>query len=355
MRCDASGTSEWQSMQAGAMMHLPGKNLPDGWEKVPPHLRYLYTLLLAMDANFKAKLKNHGYKDIELAAGMGYFVPEPLYCKHLNLHKDEAEMKSCDSNFAAVDHANTPAQKQFAINGIGMVFSKKFPARMLKFLPEYRIDLKLTDVKFWVSKFHLPAHGTSFQVPYSFNFTEGVGHTCGEGIEANWSKSNGATLSTREMSHGAWHEALNDVFSTMNWHKTRSMGTQLLRLLKEAVTLLQKQEINFQEHKQTFSAEIIEEWDKMIQEWDADKNKPNPYEEPVVKTSLADVRLQLTQEEAVEASRGVVAPHETMATSFLIAGLEIQEQQCLLQHHKTSEDTDTVKQKTALQEKQNAL
>lgn len=37
----------------------------------------------------------------------------------------------------------------------------------------------------------------------------------------------------------------------------------------------------------------------------------------------------LAEEEAADALRGVFAPHETTASSFLSAGLELQEQQCV--------------------------
>lgn len=44
-------------------------------------------------------------------------------------------------------------------------------------------------------------------------------------------------------------------------------------------------------------------------------------------TTVQDVRLQLTQEDAAEALRGIVSPHKTTLTAFLTIGLELEEQQ----------------------------
>jgi hypothetical protein len=45
--------------------------------------RFLYTLFVAVDANFKLKNKERGIEDIELSAGGGCFVDTEPYEKHL--------------------------------------------------------------------------------------------------------------------------------------------------------------------------------------------------------------------------------------------------------------------------------
>ena len=44
-------------------------------------------------------------------------------------------------------------------------------------------------------------------------------------------------------------------------------------------------------------------------------------------TTVQDVRLQLTQEDAAEAQRGIISPHKITLTAFLTTGLELEEQQ----------------------------
>ena len=44
-------------------------------------------------------------------------------------------------------------------------------------------------------------------------------------------------------------------------------------------------------------------------------------------TTMADVRLELTREEAADANRGDESAHEITASLFLTQGLELEEQQ----------------------------
>ncbi|KAI0055066.1 hypothetical protein BV25DRAFT_1873220 [Artomyces pyxidatus] len=385
----------------------PGRNMPEGWEDAPASEQWKYAIMFAIDANFKLKLKNRGLEDVKLAPGWSYFVNEEPYMAHVETYKDQVEMKHCSSNFAANDLANVPAQKRFAINGVGAVicarhcfylkngigdlqrgerycnmdfvllstiakvaaelktmvlsydiacqFSKNFLRRMEEFPAELRIDVSQTSITFVVPKFHLLAHGTSCQVSYSLNFTEGVGRTCGEGIEAGWSDTNGAALSTREMSAESRHEALDDFFGAINWRKTVSLGDQLKKSLKQAVPALAKTTAAFQEHSSTFPPAVLTRWVDMIKAWDADRKKPNPYREPVIVNTLADVRLELAQQEAEEAARGIVSLHETSASVFLSTGLDLEDQQRALRVKAKGEDSKTPSGRAAIQEKRNAL
>lgn len=80
----------------------PGRNLPPGWEDAPddkkrvyvypslsyPQLmviscRWLYGLFIAMDANFRLKLKARGVADPELGSGLAYFVNAKKLVAHL--------------------------------------------------------------------------------------------------------------------------------------------------------------------------------------------------------------------------------------------------------------------------------
>lgn len=47
----------------------------------------------------------------------------------------------------------------------------------------------------------------------------------------------------------------------------------------------------------------------------------------VVATTEREIRLQLAKEEEADASRGVLPPHKVTASSFLHAGLDIEEHQ----------------------------
>ena len=57
--------------------------------------RWLYTLYLAIDANFRLKLKERGVKqDVDLGAGWAYFVNDRLYREELVKHTDFIEVRT---------------------------------------------------------------------------------------------------------------------------------------------------------------------------------------------------------------------------------------------------------------------
>ena len=85
----------------------PGRNLPRGWENAAEDKayvlllfylctvnpddpsRWLYSLFVAMDANFRLKLKSRGIQDPELGSGSAYFVNNAKFEAHLKNHAGE--------------------------------------------------------------------------------------------------------------------------------------------------------------------------------------------------------------------------------------------------------------------------
>ncbi len=54
--------------------------------------RFLFTLFLAIDANFKLKNKDRGIKDFELDPGYGCYVENSRYKSHLAQYVDQQEV-----------------------------------------------------------------------------------------------------------------------------------------------------------------------------------------------------------------------------------------------------------------------
>ncbi|KAJ7789818.1 hypothetical protein B0H14DRAFT_3502546 [Mycena olivaceomarginata] len=73
-------------------------------------------------------------------------------------------------------------------------------------------------------------------------------------------------------------------------------------------------------------AEQVPAWKQMVQEFEVDDRKKNPYEVKITGLTEAEVRLKFAQEEE-EAKNGISALHEVMPGSFIMAGLELEEQQ----------------------------
>jgi hypothetical protein len=60
--------------------------------------RFLYTLYIAVDGNFKLKGKERHLKDVELMPGWGAYVPEAEYKAHIANYMDEPEVSTQDQN-----------------------------------------------------------------------------------------------------------------------------------------------------------------------------------------------------------------------------------------------------------------
>jgi hypothetical protein len=56
--------------------------------------RFLYTLYIAVDGNFKLKGKQRYLKDVELMPGWGAYVPEPEYKAHIANYVDQPEVSA---------------------------------------------------------------------------------------------------------------------------------------------------------------------------------------------------------------------------------------------------------------------
>lgn len=134
----------------------PGRNLPSEWQNesgdkaytlslvsmlqhsLTVHCRWLYSLFIAIDANFKLKSKTRGIKDPELGSGLAYFVNAVKFEAHLKSQADEEEVsvsysfcrrrkfspqqiETCGTEFHAVNQANSKRSKSFTVSGVGAV------------------------------------------------------------------------------------------------------------------------------------------------------------------------------------------------------------------------------------------
>ena len=57
-------------------------------------IRFLYSLFVAVDGNFKLKGKQRNLTDVELMPGWGAYVPEAEYKAHIANYVDEPEVSA---------------------------------------------------------------------------------------------------------------------------------------------------------------------------------------------------------------------------------------------------------------------
>lgn len=159
---------------------------------------------------------------------------------------------------------------------ISCQWNRNFAKRIKSYPERLRIDLPRYNPIYKIPKFHLPAHGKSCQTQYSFNYTRGVGRTCGEGIEQGWAGQNLVSMSTKEMGPAARGETLDDHWGGWNFRKVTVLGTYaiifaysptdfylgtyLLRLMARAVKYGAKSQRNLEQESAAMPPDLLSEW-----------------------------------------------------------------------------------------------
>ncbi|KAK7022207.1 CxC2 domain-containing protein [Favolaschia claudopus] len=359
-----------------------GMNLPDGWRDVEPQFQFLFMLILAIDANFRMRnrLRANAHDDPPLASGWGYMQEEKGYKAHLRNAVPEKDISTCVA-FAALSQKDTRLTTGLRSSGVGAVvcarhelirpqgmgdlqkgerymnmdyivlaavwgvtllylafcydivcqWKIRFKQRMAAMPAHMQLDLDKTTVVFGLPVWHAMAHERKCQVQNSLTYQEGVGRTDGEGTERVWSDFNELATATKEMNFGAREDAIEDKVDFHNTEKNLKQGSTLPRKLIIAIEERDRQVASFEEVDRTLNPELRQEWQAMIDDWNADRAKPNPYEldegknrKPSLESSI---RLELAKEELDEAANGKATLHGSSLTSFLVMGLQLENSQ----------------------------
>ncbi|KAJ7301216.1 hypothetical protein DFH08DRAFT_978997 [Mycena albidolilacea] len=335
----------------------PGVNLPEGWEKAPPEMQYLYAIFLAIDACFRLKRKkvSSWSADPSIQDGWAYFVRHLEYSEFVKLLGEQKEMSTC-TGLAALDHANTKYSQGYAATGCGMitcgrhetvpkngvadlqagekygnmdyVWVKNLKERLLKMPPALRVRLADYVLKFVIPKLHILGHLKLCQELFSLLYMLGAAQADMEGIERIWSSSGLMGASTREMGPGSRQDTLDDFWHYWNWNKVVGMGLTLRTRFLKATKELARQKAaleEFSEHQQ----EEVPIWRKAVNDFETGASPVNPYQLPPSGPTLREVELELAREEQAKERNSATVPgdvEETM-TQFLMLRLEIEGQQ----------------------------
>ncbi|KAF7345205.1 CxC2 domain-containing protein [Mycena sanguinolenta] len=338
----------------------PRVNLPEGWESAPPEDAFLYVLFLALDACFRLKRRmiSSEIKDPGLGSGWAYVTETTPYRHYLLSVTDQNEMSTC-SGLAALDYANTKFSRGYSTTGVGMgvvandyifgsILRHKDPRlrkiisydivcqwwkllheRLKELPPLVRITIVLELFRFVIPKMHIHAHTLDCQVQFSLNLVPGSGQTDGEGIERPWASIGAIATSTRVSGPGARHDTLDDHWNFWNWMKT--LGLHIVAaILRRRLDAARKEQASQREAFELFTlqqAERVPVWKKMVEDFEAGIEEKNPYHMKITGMTEAEVRLKFATEEEEEAKRGTPPLHEVTPSSFITAGLELEDQQ----------------------------
>ena len=110
---------------------------------------------------------------------------------------------------------------------IACQWSRNLGERVKMFPSDMQASFLAPVVRYFVPKFHLPAHGENCQGRYSLNWRDHVARTDGEGIERGWSLVNLLATMLREMGPGFRHDTFDNHWSALNWKKLTGLGNCL--------------------------------------------------------------------------------------------------------------------------------
>ncbi|KAJ7863700.1 hypothetical protein B0H13DRAFT_2354000 [Mycena leptocephala] len=341
-----------------------GRNIPPDWRDVDPKYRFLYMLILALDANFKLKnrIRAHERYDPSLGPGWGAFVEPAAYKEHLKNYVGENDISTCIA-FAALLQKDTRLTMGLRASGVGgcvcarheyanmdyivMACLAGFALAMLMIsydiacqwkknmrirnekLPEaIRLDVNNVEVQCGLPVWHVSSHETECNNENSLSFLVGVGKSDGEGVERTWADLNPAAFHTKEMGVGNRTDTLEDKIDSHNFLKNLTNGDALRRKLVVAISERTHQVDAFKEVNRTVSKELRATWQGQIDAFVADHSQPNPYVLPRSGAPTeAELRLELKREEEEEVRKGRAPLHSTSATAFLSAGIQLEEAQ----------------------------
>ncbi|KAJ7085995.1 hypothetical protein B0H15DRAFT_923193 [Mycena belliarum] len=357
------------------------------------------------------RLVSSELRDPDLSPGWGHLVATTPYREFLRSVTDQKEMNTC-SGLAALDYANTKFSRGYSTTGVGMgvcarhefvqpngvgdlqkgerlpltpnisfanmdyifasilkhkhaglrklisydivcIWMKHLLERLKKLPANVRIEIVRTMMRFAIPKMHIHGHTLLCQLLFSLNYLIGCAETDGEGIERPWSTLGAVAASTRDMGPGSRHCVLDCQLGYWNWLKLVGIFLTLRRRMDRAKAELEEQTETFEVFSEQ-QRERVPAWKQAVLDYEAayetqpDAELPSPYDFTVKGLTEAQVRLQFAEEEAAEAERGVPSIHDVSPSTFVAAGLDVENEQRRVRVHAELKKAGTIVMQTSM-------
>ncbi|KAK0230564.1 hypothetical protein IW262DRAFT_1478045 [Armillaria fumosa] len=184
---------------------------------------------------------------------------------------------------------------------------------------------KIPEEVYLVPKFHLPGHIKDCQEKYCMSFHRHVSENDREAPERSWAISNGVVASTREMGPGHRH---------FNWQKNVLQGDTLLHKIKDAMPKASEHEDQFECFTASLPQSDVAKWTEMVEAWEVDRNKPNPFARTIASKTEAAMHLQLAREDAQDETAGLNGDvlHTTSPKGMISQGIQLESSQRRISH-----------------------
>ncbi|KAK7026491.1 hypothetical protein VNI00_015571 [Paramarasmius palmivorus] len=251
-----------------------------------------------------------------------------------------------DYAVGASQKLSSPLLKRVLSYDIACQYCKKFFDRMRLLPTEAMMEVDESRWSFVIPKLHIRGHERPCQETFALHLHPGAGQTDGEGIERLWAEVGPVGISTREMGPGHQRDTIDDHQGARNWRKICGLGHLLRRREAEAQRQAVTQTLEYERFCQSQPPSRIEEWKKVVLEWELGTSEVNPYSLSERGETEEDVRLRLAVLEAERSLRGERSLHEVAPSAFMLMGLEIEDQQRRMVIRLGNGDGSTVRQKT---------
>ncbi|KAG1892824.1 hypothetical protein F4604DRAFT_1913518 [Suillus subluteus] len=343
----------------------PGKNLVETLNDVAPGNRWIYSLFLAIDANFHLKrhLVSSDAKDPGLSRGWGYFVEERNYKVYLQENGTLTQEKSTCISHNAVNMADMKASKGLAAMGVGTVVCTRHDMRLANGVGDLQKGEKYLNMDYIVfsalgtKSFGIEcqplfpygfipmavnntAHIAACQTKFSFNWSPYVGRMDREAPEWGWANINRVAASTKEMAPGTCWNTLDDHFGDWNWKKVTVLDA--VNAERDHCHALVDLEGSIKESD--LDAASLAAWMKEIVAWENNHTKPNPFNSQSREVTQAAIHLALVQQDVKDLEEGMsISLHSEVTPSILIStGLDLKDAHVNLTQHSTNDQQTKV-------------
>ncbi|SJL18317.1 uncharacterized protein ARMOST_21903 [Armillaria ostoyae] len=365
----------------------PGINLPLDWAQAPPHLQFLYLLLICIDANFRLKnqMVSLYSRDPGLGIGWAYLTACEPYEAYVWTQATDADISTC-MEFSAMKKSNTKFSKGLRYTGVvaiycgrsemvlptcvgnmskgecyanidplaaaaiqqfsdllWVVISYDIPCQWIKTIftcmtshwPAnlwFNPDIRITPI---IPKFHEPGHKQEGHEQFSFNLVFGVGLSDGECPERIWAAHNALGNSTKMAGPRTRQDLIDDHLGFWNWLKYCEMGWTLWKRYKAVISERNRQDESHKRFTLSLLPNMVTEWEDACATWEEDKVLKtvfNPFEVQSHDLTEDEVHKELAEEEEAHRHNGGWVLHDMSPSTFIKFGFAIEESQQKLHH-----------------------
>ncbi|KAK0492860.1 hypothetical protein EDD18DRAFT_1108471 [Armillaria luteobubalina] len=236
-----------------------------------------YTLFLDCNGTFNVPCINKPDDPYEEALNVGraYVIEEHEYQKYLSQVENDPPDKCDCAKLQALKFEHLMKFINLVVTGIVSVQLDMYAGERLYYADQemqcwvhLSYDLvcqylpKLLEcITRNIGQLHIVSHIDICKAVFSFNYTPGTGHSCGDNVESPWAKTKCAGGSLNQMNHGLHHDMLDFLLGDWNWSKVVGLAWHLRVKYTEAVGTKGKLETAFQALTAMHAPEVIKQWE----------------------------------------------------------------------------------------------